>query len=65
MELFENEHTTVKLWRNYIGATDPNDAYYGTLRRIYGKSRRENAVHGSDSVESAKRELSIFWRDED
>ena len=53
----------VKEWRDFIGATNPDEAKKGTLRRLYGNNRRENAVHGSDSDESAAREINIFWPD--
>jgi nucleoside-diphosphate kinase len=48
-------------WRCVIGATDPADADERTIRRTFGINRRENAVHGSDSENSAKRELSLFF----
>ncbi len=51
----------ISAWRSFIGATDPSEAEYRTLRRMFGRSKRENAVHGSDSITSAQRELSIFW----
>ena len=49
--------------REIMGATNPSDAAEGTLRKLYGDSVGENAVHGSDSAESAKRELGIFFKD--
>lgn len=51
-----------KYWRTVIGATDPSEAEDNTIRRKFGISRRENAVHGSDSEESAQRELGIFFK---
>jgi hypothetical protein len=48
-------------WRAVIGSTDPVEAAERTIRRKFGVNRRENAVHGSDSSESAERELSIFF----
>ena len=47
--------------REIMGDTDPKKAKPGTLRYEYGDSIGENAVHGSDSLESAKRELSLFF----
>ena len=47
--------------RELMGATDPKKANPGTIRAKHGDSMGENAVHGSDSVESAKRELAIFF----
>lgn len=48
-------------WRNKIGATDPLEAEPNTVRGLFGISRRSNAVHGSDSEESAIRELNLFF----
>lgn len=50
----------VKWSRKIIGATKPTDAEPGSLRSLYGRSDKENAVHGSDSLESAKREIAIW-----
>lgn len=47
--------------RNIMGATNPKEAKEGTLRRLFGTSIGENAVHGSDSPESAKREIAYFF----
>ena len=47
--------------REIMGATDPKKALAGTLRQKYGDSLGENAVHGSDSVLAAKRELKLFF----
>jgi nucleoside-diphosphate kinase len=44
-----------------MGATDPKKAAPGTIRALHGDSVGENAVHGSDSLESAARELKIFF----
>jgi nucleoside-diphosphate kinase len=51
----------VEAFRKFIGATDPAKAEEGTIRKIYGKSLSENAVHGSDSDESAEREAGFFF----
>jgi len=51
--------------REIMGATNPADAAEGTLRKLFGDSVGENAVHGSDSVESAARELAIFFTGEE
>ncbi len=50
-------------WRKEIGATDPINADQGTLRKMFALDKRQNAVHGSDSNQSAFRELSIFFPD--
>lgn len=47
--------------REIMGATDPAKAAPGTIRKEFGDSMGENAVHGSDSVDSAKRELGLFF----
>ncbi len=47
--------------RNLMGVTNPVDAAPGTIRGDYGLVITENIVHGSDSVESAERELGIFF----
>lgn len=47
--------------RQLVGATNPADATPGTVRYMFGKSLQENAVHASDSPESAARELGILF----
>ena len=49
--------------RKLMGATNPQDADEGTLRKKYGISIDKNSVHGSDSVENAKIELDFFFKD--
>jgi nucleoside-diphosphate kinase len=51
----------VKAWRDLMGATDPAKAEDGTLRKEFGASVGENAVHGSDSEENAASEISYFF----
>ena len=51
----------VKAWRDLMGATDPAKADAGTLRKEFGGSVGENAVHGSDSEENARIEVSYFF----
>ena len=43
------------------GSTDPKEAKTGTIRNLYADSNRENCVHASDSIESAKREISLWF----
>ena len=50
-------------WRKTIGATNPDEADEGTIRKIYATSLGENAVHGSDSDENAQKEISFFFID--
>tara|TARA_B100001175_G_C19047350_1_gene420308 strand:- start:133 stop:543 length:411 start_codon:yes stop_codon:yes gene_type:complete len=49
--------------RDLMGATNPEDASEGTLRKKYGISIDKNSVHGSDSVENAKIEINFFFKD--
>lgn len=49
--------------RRIVGATDPAEALPGTVRALYGKSVRENAVHASDSPESVALESNLFFGD--
>ena len=51
----------VKAWRDLMGATDPAKAEEGTLRKAFGGSVGENAVHGSDSDENAAIEIAYFF----
>ena len=51
----------VKAWRDLMGATDPAQADERTLRKEFGVSVGENAVHGSDSEENAAIEISYFF----
>ena len=51
----------VKAWRDLMGATDPAKADEGTLRKQFGGSLGENAVHGSDSDENAAIEIAYFF----
>lgn len=49
--------------RELLGATNPDDALAGTIRADYATSMRENSTHGSDSLESAAREIAYFFAD--
>ncbi len=51
----------VKAFRDFIGATNPENAEEGTIRKMFGKSIQENCVHGSDSDENAIREIKFFF----
>jgi nucleoside-diphosphate kinase len=51
----------VAQYRKVMGATDPAKADAGTIRKLYGANVGENAVHGSDSAENAKTEISYFF----
>ncbi len=51
----------IKVWRTMMGTTNPRDAAPGTLRGDLAIEMGENMVHGSDSPESAAREIGIFF----
>jgi nucleoside-diphosphate kinase len=53
----------IETWRAMMGATDPVKASSGTVRGDYGLVVTENLVHGSDSPESAAREIALFFPD--
>ncbi|MDB3873358.1 nucleoside-diphosphate kinase [Pelagibacteraceae bacterium] len=48
--------------RDLMGATNPKDAKPGTIRNLYAISIDKNSVHGSDSVENAKIEINLFFK---
>ena len=48
--------------RKLMGATNPKDADDSTIRKLYGISIDKNSVHGSDSVENAKKEIKFFFK---
>ena len=48
--------------RELMGATNPTDAEDGTIRKKYGISIDKNSVHGSDSMENAKKEIEFFFK---
>ena len=52
----------IAMWRDTMGATDPEKASPGTLRRDFGESIGRNATHGSDAPETASFELGYFFR---
>ena len=60
--VFEGEGA-VGLIRKVMGATDPAKAEPGTIRADFGLDIERNAVHGSDSVENAEKEISLFFTD--
>ncbi|MCS6895482.1 MAG: nucleoside-diphosphate kinase [Bacteroidia bacterium] len=55
------KENAVTAYRELMGATDPAKAAPNTLRALYGQNIERNAVHGSDSVENAQREISFFF----
>ena len=51
----------VKKYREVMGATNPDDAEDGTIRKMFGLNVQENSVHGSDSDENAEKEIEFFF----
>lgn len=62
VQVLEGENAVIKN-RDVMGSTNPDDAQAGTIRYDFGKSVGENAVHGSDSLENAQKEISFFFND--
>ena len=58
--VLEGENAVLKN-REIMGATDPVKAEEGTLRKIYGLSIDKNSIHGSDSLDNAKKEIKFFF----
>ena len=65
MVLALEKNNAVEEWRKLIGATNPEDAKDGTIRKDFASSLGENAVHGSDSNENAKMEIYFFFSEID
>ena len=59
--ILEGENA-IKENRRIMGATDPKNAEDGTIRKKYGISIDKNSIHGSDSVENAKKEIEFFFK---
>lgn len=55
------KENAVEDFRKLIGATDPNEAEKGTIRKLFAESKSKNAVHGSDSDENAVIESDFFF----
>ena len=60
VQVFEG-YDAVKLNRDVMGATNPDDAVEGTIRKEFAESIEANSVHGSDSLENAQNEISFFF----
>jgi nucleoside-diphosphate kinase len=63
VQVLEGEGAVLKN-RDLMGATNPADAEAGTIRADFAQSIDENAVHGSDSTESAAREIAYFFTED-
>ena len=64
VQVLEGEDA-VKRNREIMGATNPEEAADGTIRKKYALSLEKNSIHGSDSLENAKIEISHFFSEED
>jgi len=64
VQALEGENA-VAAHRDIMGATNPSEAAAGTIRADFAETIDENAVHGSDSTESAAREISYFFSDDE
>lgn len=60
VQVLEGENAIEK-YRKVMGATDPEEAKRGTIRRRYARSKPQNSVHGSDSPASASREIALIF----
>ena len=63
MVLALEKDNAVEEWRKTIGDTNPSKADKNTIRNLYGTNIGNNAVHGSDSNENAKKEIAFFFSD--
>lgn len=59
--LLLEKDNAVEAWRDVIGATNPAEAAEGTIRKIFGASIGDNAVHGSDAAETAQLESKLVF----
>ena len=59
--ILEGENA-ISTYRKLMGATDPKNAEENTIRKLYGLSIDKNSVHGSDSLENAKKEINFFFK---
>ncbi|MSS75966.1 MAG: nucleoside-diphosphate kinase [Methyloglobulus sp.] len=64
MQVLEGENAVLK-HRDIMGATNPKEAAAGTIRADFASSIDENAVHGSDAVATAQREITYFFSDDE
>ena len=60
VQVLEGENAVIKN-REVMGATNPEEAEEGTIRREFAESLEANSVHGSDSIENAYQEISFFF----
>lgn len=65
MPMVLEHENAVSYFREVIGATNPEEAAEGTVRKLYAESLQNNAVHGSDSPENAQKEIAFFFSTRD
>ena len=57
--------TKIDKYRSIMGATNPDNAENGTIRKLFALNVQENSVHGSDSTENAQIEIKFFFKPEE
>ena len=62
VQVIEGDNAITK-YREVMGATNPENADEGTIRKIHALNVQENSVHGSDSDENAKKEIEFFFNE--
>ena len=55
----------VKKYRQVMGATNPENAEDGTIRKLFAMNVQENSVHGSDSDDNARKEIDFFFKEDE
>lgn len=63
VQVLEGDNAVAR-YREVMGATNPEQAAEGTIRKLYAKNVGENSVHGSDSLENAKIEIAQFFTED-
>jgi len=63
VQVLEGENAVAR-YREVMGATNPEQAAEGTIRKLYARNVGENSVHGSDSAENARIEIAQFFTDD-
>ena len=58
-------NNAIEIYRNIMGATNPDNAKEGTIRKTHALNVQENSVHGSDSKENAEKEIAFFFKSEE
>jgi nucleoside-diphosphate kinase len=63
VQVLEGDNAVAR-YRDVMGATNPENAAEGTIRKLYARNVGENSVHGSDSADNAKIEIAQFFTDD-